>query len=162
MDWQSLFFSSRGRINRAKYWLAMLVFLIVGVVFGLAGWLFHGLLGGVPFRILSFVVDVAMFVAGIAVWVKRLHDRDRSAWWLLLFYFGPVGLVLIGAFTFWAAAGAVGEAADYASLLLRLCLLGGFALAVWAFVETGCLRGTVGYNRFGPDPLGLRRRSVQT
>jgi uncharacterized membrane protein YhaH (DUF805 family) len=28
-----------------------------------------------------------------------------------------------------------------------------FAITVWAFVELGCLRGTVGPNRYGPDPL---------
>jgi uncharacterized membrane protein YhaH (DUF805 family) len=27
------------------------------------------------------------------------------------------------------------------------------ALMIWGFVELGCLRGTVGPNRFGPDPL---------
>jgi uncharacterized membrane protein YhaH (DUF805 family) len=29
-----------------------------------------------------------------------------------------------------------------------------FAITVWAFVELGCLRGTVGPNQYGPDPLG--------
>jgi uncharacterized membrane protein YhaH (DUF805 family) len=29
----------------------------------------------------------------------------------------------------------------------------GFAISVWAFVELGCLRGTVGPNQYGPDPL---------
>jgi uncharacterized membrane protein YhaH (DUF805 family) len=33
--------------------------------------------------------------------------------------------------------------------------LAGFAITVWAFVELGCLRGTVGPNRYGPDPLPL-------
>jgi uncharacterized membrane protein YhaH (DUF805 family) len=28
-----------------------------------------------------------------------------------------------------------------------------FGITVWAFVEIGCLRGTVGPNRYGPDPL---------
>ncbi len=23
---------------------------------------------------------------------------------------------------------------------------------IWQFVETGCLRGTIGSNRYGPDP----------
>jgi uncharacterized membrane protein YhaH (DUF805 family) len=27
---------------------------------------------------------------------------------------------------------------------------------VWIFIECGCLRGTVGENRYGPDPLGLK------
>ena len=37
MDWWSFFFSFRGRINRAKYWLALLIFTIVGMVQGLVG-----------------------------------------------------------------------------------------------------------------------------
>ena len=39
--------------------------------------------------------------------------------------------------------------------------LAAFAIGVWAFVELGCLRGTIGANQYGPDPLaadGSRRR----
>ena len=28
---------------------------------------------------------------------------------------------------------------------------------IWTFIETGCLRGTLGSNGYGPDPLGKRR-----
>jgi uncharacterized membrane protein YhaH (DUF805 family) len=150
MDWQSLFFSFRGRINRAKYWLAALVFVIADAVLGLVGWVLGNSL---TFQILSSVVNLAVFIAGIAVCIKRLHDRDRSGWWLLLFYGGPGVVVIIGLVVFWAAADAVGMTAAWANLGLRLCLLGGFALGIWGFVEIGCRRGTAGYNRFGPDPL---------
>ena len=150
MDWQSLFFSFRGRINRAKYWLALLVFLIADIVLVLFGWVLGN---GVVFQLLSFVVNLAVFIAGIAVCIKRLHDRDRSGWWLSLFYFGPFVFVLIGGFIFWAAADTVGMSAEWSYLGLRLFILGGFALVIWGFVEIGCRRGTSGYNRFGPDPL---------
>jgi uncharacterized membrane protein YhaH (DUF805 family) len=150
MDWRSLLFSFRGRINRAKYWLALLVFLVADIALGLVGWL---LVNGVAFQILSFAVNLAVFIAGIAVCIKRLHDRDRSGWWLLLFYVGPVAVALIGRFIFWAAADTVGMSAEWSYLGLRLCILGGFALVIWGFVEIGCRRGTAGYNRFGPDPL---------
>src|SRR5216683_522853 len=139
MDWQSLLFSFRGRINRAKYWLAVLAFVVAGVAF----------------QLLSFVVNLAIFIASIAVAIKRLHDRDRSAWWLLLFYAGPGVFILVGGFIFWAAADTVGMSAEWSYLGLRLCVLGGFALVIWGFVEIGCRRGTAGYNRFGPDPLKL-------
>jgi uncharacterized membrane protein YhaH (DUF805 family) len=150
MDWQSLLFSFRGRINRAKYWLAVLVFVVADAVLGLLGWVLDN---GVAFQILSFVVNLAVLIASIAVCIKRLHDRDRSGWWLLLFYVGPVAVALIGGFFFWAAADTVGMSAEWSYLGLRLCLLGGIALAIWGFVEIGCRRGTAGYNRFGPDPL---------
>jgi uncharacterized membrane protein YhaH (DUF805 family) len=150
MDWQSLLFSFRGRINRAKYWLAVLVFVVADAVLGLLGWVLDN---GVAVQILSFVVNLAVLIASIAVCIKRLHDRDRSGWWLLLFYVGPVAVALIGGFIFWAAADAVGMSAEWSYLGLRLCILGGIALAIWGFVEIGCRRGTAGYNRFGPDPL---------
>jgi len=35
-------------------------------------------------------------------------------------------------------------------LIILIPLVG----AIWLFIELGCLRGTFGPNRFGPDPLG--------
>ena len=87
MDWRSLLFSFRGRINRAKYWLALLVFLVADIVLELVGWASRN---GVTFQVLSFVVNLAVFIATIAVCIKRLHDRDRSGWWLMLFYVAAV------------------------------------------------------------------------
>ena len=77
MDWRSLFFSFRGRINRAKYWLALLVFLVADIVLELVGWTLGD---SVTFQVLSYVVNLAVFIATIAVCIKRLHDRDRSGW----------------------------------------------------------------------------------
>ena len=85
-----------------------------------------------------------------ALSVKRLHDRDRTGWWLLwqiLIIVVAVILIMVaitvpkeqGAL-WYALAGAAGLAA--------------FAISVWLFVEIGFLRGTQGPNRFGPDPLG--------
>ena len=153
MDWWAFFFSFRGRINRAKYWLALLIFTIVGVVQGLGG---LALGNAVLFQIVNFLIDVAVLVASIAVAVKRLHDRDRSAWWLLLFYLGPVVLAGAGGAMMWAGESSLGLTEDW-SLFPRLGLLGGLALLVWGLVEIGFRRGTAGYNRFGPDPLGKQQ-----
>jgi uncharacterized membrane protein YhaH (DUF805 family) len=35
-----------------------------------------------------------------------------------------------------------------------IILLAAAAIAIWGFVELGCLRGTPGPNRYGADPLG--------
>jgi len=60
MDWWAFFFSFRGRINRAKYWLALLIFSIVGAVQGLGGLAFgdrSALKSGVSDRNLSATRD---------------------------------------------------------------------------------------------------------
>jgi len=81
------------------------------------------------------------WVSALAIGVKRLHDRDRSGWWIVLLYFGPMVL---------EAAQNSTESGTLASILLGL---GAFAVSIWALVELGFLRGTSGPNRFGPDPL---------
>ncbi|MDQ2954603.1 MAG: DUF805 domain-containing protein [Pseudomonadota bacterium] len=139
MNLFTLLFSFRGRINRAKYWLAVLIYLIsLSILWAIVYW--YELEGGALIAVAVFALPI--WVSGIAVGIKRLHDRDKSGWWILLFYFGPQ--VLNGLAT------AAGENEQILSLLLSTASV---ALGIWAIVELGCLRGTPGPNRFGPDPL---------
>jgi uncharacterized membrane protein YhaH (DUF805 family) len=81
-----------------------------------------------------------MIWIGLAVATKRLHDRNKSAWWLVPFYALPV--VLDGA----------GNAVD--AIMGIVLSLASLAISIWALVELGFLRGTPGPNAYGPDPLG--------
>jgi uncharacterized membrane protein YhaH (DUF805 family) len=139
MDLVNLFFSFQGRINRAKYWLVTLIWLAVWIVVWLAiiaavftsgSWGLAGVIG--------LLVLIPSIVSGVSVGIRRLHDRDKSGWWLLVFYLVPGILQSAG-----SQMGTVG-------LILSLA---GFGVSVWAFVELGCLRGTAGPNTYGPDPL---------
>lgn len=153
MDWQTLLFGFRGRINRAKYWLSMLVYVVVGLLLGLVG-LVTGRVTG--FQVPSRIVELVIFVSSLAVTVKRLHDRDKSAWWLLAYYLVPSILIAIAlAAAFVGIDGLGGMAAGW-GFLVKLAILGAFAFSLWFFVDLACLRGTKGYNRFGPDPLARR------
>ena len=152
----TFFFDFRGRINRAKYWLALLIFLIVDVVLGLTGFAIGK---GLAFHVASYGLNAAIFVSTIALSIKRLHDRDRSAWWLLSFYIVPLSIVVVGGFLLWTGAGSFGDVKDVSLLLLRVCVLGGVAFCIWGLAEIGFRRGTAGYNRFGPDPLARRSRT---
>ena len=147
MNFGQLLFSFSGRINRGKYWLAALIFVIVTLAMATISYVADQAL---PAQLLSLVVNIGVFVGGLAIGVKRLHDRDKSGWWLLLFYLVPSLLFGLGTLVFFfgigaeAAGGVIGGIAIYVA---------GFAVLIWAFVELGCLRGTLGPNRFGPDPL---------
>jgi uncharacterized membrane protein YhaH (DUF805 family) len=142
MSMTQLLFSFQGRLNRKRYWLTSITILVIILLI-----LFSALflirehqfaLAGLEFVLLAILYLPLMWV-GLALGAKRLHDRDKSAWWLLLFYFVP---------------GILGTTADRieggTGILLHIA---GFAITVWAFVELGCLRGTVGPNQYGPDPL---------
>jgi uncharacterized membrane protein YhaH (DUF805 family) len=133
-----LWFGFTGRINRAKYWLVVLV--NVGLVMAAAVVAaVTGLMLLTPVWIAASVLFLVLLVSGLAAAAKRLHDRDKSAWWILVFILLPSVISGIGQ--------QFGEAFVLVTGLISL------AISIWAFVELGCLRGTRGPNRFGPDPL---------
>jgi uncharacterized membrane protein YhaH (DUF805 family) len=148
-----LLFSYQGRINRAKYWTAVLIYFGINLVVAALGFIMLGdgilaladdsaddgiIMGlmskGIGFFLIALVVYIPMIVSGVFVGIKRLHDRDKTGWWLLVFYLVP--MLLNGL-------------ADVSSIFS----LAAFAISIWAFVELGCLRGTQGPNKYGPDPL---------
>ena len=68
-----------GRARRKEFWmfylfnaLISLVLLLIALVAGNAGTALSGLYG------------LAVLVPGLAVTWRRLHDTDRSGWWLLI------------------------------------------------------------------------------
>ena len=129
----SLLFGFQGRINRAKYWLAAVIYLAFIVVVTVLAFLVD--LDGL-FIALAMVIYVALLISSIAVGIKRLHDRNKSGWWLLVFYLLPA--VLSGIDT---ATG------------MTIFSLASAAVSIWMIVELGFLRGTPGPNQYGPDPL---------
>lgn len=152
MRWQWLFFGFEGRINRAKFWLATLVSTLVGIAVeaarAAAGWLGASDDFGHPVlsQTLCFGFELALWLSCLAVAAKRLHDRDKSGWWLLALYVAPIAgfflAYLVGSMN-----------SEVGGLAVRLCILAVFAFFIWFFVELGCLPGTRGYNRYGRDPL---------
>jgi uncharacterized membrane protein YhaH (DUF805 family) len=83
------------------------------------------------------IVAAVRILAATAV--RRLHDRNKSGWWIVPLFIAPVLLSKVGDW--------LGD--SYPADFLRLVLI---ALSLWGFVEILCLRGTRGPNRFGPDP----------
>ena len=84
-------FSFNGRISRQPYWLFTLATAVI--LFGPAIFYF-----GVGSDKADTYVDIAalvLFWPAIALQTKRWHDRDKSAWWLLINFVPVLGL-------FWA------------------------------------------------------------
>lgn len=90
VDWQYLLFDFNGRINRGKFWLGIGVMwafsLVVGVIVGFILWSFSEALAWLWWAI----VYIGLLWTGLALSVKRWHDRDKSGWWILI---GAVPLV---------------------------------------------------------------------
>jgi uncharacterized membrane protein YhaH (DUF805 family) len=169
MQWGNYLFSFNGRINRAKMWLfyvvvwafEMAVFLALLLLYALL--LAAGVIDkntapdgrspalGIAACIVIGLFLVAVYYAYLAVIAKRLHDRGRSAWWILAFLVSP--LFLIFAPEILIAAGRGLYPRSRLELIAAPFALAGVALYIWGFIEIYCLRGTAGENRFGAAPL---------
>lgn len=142
-------FGASGRINRAKYWRSVLVYVGAGLMTAVILFTAAGIAAPL-FIIMVILVLVPWLLWGLSFTTKRLHDRDKSAWWLAVFYLVPSVLGQLA-----RAAWFTGAASTVPHYILALA---GFALATWGFVEIGCLRGTAGSNTYGPDPLVQAKR----
>ena len=144
-------FPMRGRIGRGRYWALTLLYL-VGWLVGAAILIALAVVNYNPpddvvttrtivgFVLLGIAMVVFVFVtvAGFAsAGVRRLHDRGKSGYWLLLYYLLPSLMV--------RHAGS-----DSVGIVFWLAIVVILAAAV---VELGILRGEPGSNAFGPDPL---------
>jgi uncharacterized membrane protein YhaH (DUF805 family) len=150
MNLGHLYTSFDGRINRASYWIGTLILIVIMVVIMYAASIMMGLSMAGPdfrFKLVTFVLQLIFLYPSAAVMVKRLHDRDRPTWFAALILV-PVILKSV--------TDLMGITGDPFNLNMIDYLLSGitFIVAIWFFVELGCLRGTVGPNQYGPDPLG--------
>ena len=175
MDWMLLplkrYADFQGRSRRMEFWMWILFTFIVGLVLGFIDGILGFRLapssstsfssGGVSgfsmfssIGILGLLWSLATLVPNIAVAMRRLHDTDRTGWWLLLPVIPYViGLVIMLA----AAAGQNLGLIAIGGIFSLIGLVGAIVLLVFY-----CLPGTPGPNRFGPDPLGGTGDLAQT
>lgn len=124
-------FSFDGRLNRAKFWLILIVtdiamFVLLGILVAVTGGSMTmgadgsmpAMGGGVVGNLIALVIVLAAVWIGLAVGVKRYHDRGKSGWWVLIALVPVIG-------------------------------------SLWYLIECGFLRGTIGPNAYGPDPVAL-------
>jgi uncharacterized membrane protein YhaH (DUF805 family) len=167
MDYAWYLFGFKGRLNRANVWLALPIILCLMLLLSILAMILSKLFDGPKsisinvddifalldpelYRSLSAVslgqavikaIGTSLFLwIYLAIAIKRLHDRNKSAWWMLLFFVFP-GL-------FDQFADRLGD--SYPVMFIGLA---SFALCLWGFIELLFLKGTTGPNRFGADPL---------
>lgn len=90
----SKYVNFEGRAARPEYWWWVLFVIVVGVILQIVGTLVLGSENGVG-GVLSGLFYLATFLPGLAVAVRRLHDTDRSGWWLLLAFIPLIGSLVL-------------------------------------------------------------------
>ncbi|MDC7785541.1 DUF805 domain-containing protein [Rhodoplanes sp. TEM] len=70
-----------GRASRSEYWYWVLFVILVSLATGIVDYMLFGPGGISPINALA---SLALFLPGLAVGIRRLHDIDRTGWWMLL------------------------------------------------------------------------------
>jgi uncharacterized membrane protein YhaH (DUF805 family) len=160
-----------GRSSRAEFWwfwLGVMIiwfvvyFAMIGSVLSVAASQsepsagFVGAFGVVGIILLLFWAG--LLIPSIAVQVRRLHDTNRSGWWLGGFYLAyAVYLVLIFGIVGAGMGAAMSGAPDPSQTLgpmFAVTMVVGLGMFVYMIVLIVFYAqpGTSGDNRYGPDP----------
>ena len=135
-----------GRLSRRRFYLSLAAFYGFGLLLTPLQ-----LIGAVAPNLTA--VNIAVLIFGVVMgwyllgsFVRRLHDRGRSGWWLVCF-FGPHIL----------AVSALSRLPLDRPAVVILAIVGAVFLVapffVWGLIEILFLRGNPEANRFGPNPL---------
>ena len=139
IDWVYLFNRFDGRISRTVFWTGMAVIIPAEILAHLVAEALQG-------DRLSAIVDLAFTYPEFAIGIKRAHDRDLPVWILIIFFGGGAILDLLTVLQLTGSN-------DQPSVLSLFIAVPFTVLLVALLIELGFRRGTIGPNRYGPDPV---------
>ena len=79
-----------GRAGRQEYWYFVLFNILAYILLSIIA----GIIGKIGASLLSLYA-VAAFLPGLAASIRRLHDTNRSGWWLLIMAIPLVGSIVL-------------------------------------------------------------------
>lgn len=90
------YFQFRGRSSRGAYWWWSLAMALVGAAAGVADAIMFGdqFIAAEETGPIAAILSLATFFPSLSVSIRRLHDVNRSGWWLLLI-FTIIGIFLL-------------------------------------------------------------------
>ena len=135
-----------GRASRSEFWWFFLFTLLVRIV---TTWI-PGL---------GFIITLALLLPSLSVTARRLHDTNRTGWWMLLYVIPVLSLMAISIVIIVLVVISFSDTWEdtdvawgiFLFLLIFLIIISLVsAIVLLIFLVTA---GTVGPNRFGADPL---------
>jgi len=81
-----------GRSSRSEFWWYALFTFILGAIIGFV-------FSGTIYTIVSGIINLGLLLPGLGLAVRRMHDIDKSGWWVLINLIPLVGSII---FIIWA------------------------------------------------------------
>ncbi len=85
----------KGRARRKEYWFFILFNLIASLVLTVVDYMTGSLDAELGMGLLSGVYSLAVLIPSLAVTVRRLHDTDRTGWWILIGLIPLIGVIVL-------------------------------------------------------------------
>jgi uncharacterized membrane protein YhaH (DUF805 family) len=155
MDFQALYTTTAGRVSRKTWWIGVIILAVVGIVLTLL----LGAIGLGPSASSagwgSLLVTLLLLYPSYCLSLKRRQDRGNNGLDLKIL----LGLSLLSSVLQTLGVGIT--ASDIGNGVMvpapagwfSILLLAIAAYAIYMLVQLGFLRGTIGSNEYGADPV---------
>lgn len=84
-----------GRARRKEYWFFVLFNIIISIVLAVIDGVTGSFSPEAGMGLLGGIYTLVVLIPGIAVSVRRLHDTERSGWWLLIALVPLIGAIVL-------------------------------------------------------------------
>ncbi|MBR4907647.1 MAG: DUF805 domain-containing protein [Acidaminococcaceae bacterium] len=97
----SMFLRYDNRLNRKRYFMRLLVLWVIKIAIVITMAILYNTYKNTAFIFLGAIIVIAAFIVNLLLKIRRLHDLNRSGWWILV-VFAPVAHFLFFVFLlFW-------------------------------------------------------------
>lgn len=129
-------FNWQDRACRSEFWWFYLATVVIGII--------AAIFNAIPLigQVIALVINIAIWWLSTVAAIRRLHDIDKSGFWILL----PAGASIVGITML--VIGLFGGS-DLLFALGIIVGLGGTGYMIFLLVQPG----TPGPNKYGPNPL---------
>ncbi len=84
-----------GRAQRAEYWYFILFTILISIVLAFIDMGTGTFNQETGFGVISGIYSLAVLIPTIAVGVRRLHDTNRTGWWILIGLIPLIGFIVL-------------------------------------------------------------------
>jgi uncharacterized membrane protein YhaH (DUF805 family) len=150
MDFWKFYLSPNGRVCRRDYWFRMaLPFWVITLGARFAdralGWQIQDAEDPEPIGIAESIASLLLLWPNLAVIVKRLHDTNKTGWWVMI---APLLFAVCAGIVILVGGGGTTDATASIPLIALVVIA-----ALGALYVLGVQPGDAHANRFGADPL---------
>jgi uncharacterized membrane protein YhaH (DUF805 family) len=84
-----------GRARRKEYWMFALFNIVISIVLALIDATLGLMVADGSVGLLGLIYGLGVLLPSIGVAIRRLHDTNRSGWWLLIGFIPLIGVIVL-------------------------------------------------------------------